>query len=82
MTSNTVETSNNFRAVPLADQLVSVKPIKGPIETTLALRRIYSTYDEFLAEYKKQRHMNEIKEVGLNDKSEELRKYAESIGKQ
>lgn len=64
MTSNTVETSNNFRAVPLADQLVSVKPIKGPIETTLALRRIYSTYDEFLAEYKKQRHMNEIKEAG------------------
>lgn len=32
MTSNTVETSVNFRAVPLADQLVCVKPIKGPIE--------------------------------------------------
>ena len=67
MTSNTTETSRNFRAVPLADQLVGVKPIKGPIEIAWALRRIYSTYDErvqALAEYKKQRHMNEIKEAG------------------
>lgn len=67
MTSNTTETSGNFRAVPLADQLVGVKPIKGPIEIAWALRRIYSTYDERvqeLAEYKKQRRMDEIKEAG------------------
>lgn len=66
MTSNTVETSSNFKAVPLADQLVGVKPIKGPIEMALALRWIYSTDDvlQASAEYKKQRHMNEIKEAG------------------
>lgn len=67
MTPNTTETSGNFRAVPLADQLVGVKPIKGPIEIAWALRRIYSTYDErvqALAEYKKQRRMDEIKEAG------------------
>lgn len=69
MTSNTVETSGSFRAVPLADQLVSVKPIKGPIEIADALRRIYSGHDEFdfeqvWTEQKKQRHMEEIKEAG------------------
>ena len=46
MTSNTTETSGNFRAVPLADQLVGVKPIKGPIEMALALRQIYSIHDK------------------------------------
>lgn len=37
MKSNTAETSGNFRAVPLADQLVCVKPIKGPIEMALGV---------------------------------------------
>lgn len=67
MKSNTAETFGNFRAVPLADQLVCVKPIKGPIEMALALRRIYSIHDKLeqeLAEYKKQRRMDEIKEAG------------------
>ena len=67
MTSNTTETSGNFRAVPLADQLVGVKPIKGPIEIALALRQIYSFQDKLeqeLAEYKKQHRMDEIKEAG------------------
>ncbi len=67
MTSNTAKTSGNFRAVPLADQLVGVKPIKGPIEMALALRQIYSIHDKLeqeLTEYKKQRHMNEINETG------------------
>lgn len=67
MTSNTTETSGNFRAVPLADQLVGVKPIKGPIEMALALRQIYSIHDKLeqeLAEYKKQHRMDEIKEAG------------------
>lgn len=69
MTSNTVETSGSFRAVPLADQLVSVKPIKGPIEIAPALRQIYSGHDEFdfelaWTEQKKQWRMDEIKEAG------------------
>ena len=67
MTSNTTETSGNFRAVPLADQLVGVKPIKGPIEIALALQQIYSMQDKLeqeLAEYKKQHRMDEIKEAG------------------
>ncbi len=67
MKSNTAVTSGNYRAVPLADQLVCVKPIKGPIEMALALRRIYSIHDKLeqeLAEYKKQRRMDEIKEAG------------------
>lgn len=69
MTSNTVETSGSFRAVPLADQLVSVKPIKGPIGIADALRQIYSGHDEFdfervWTEQKKQWHMEEIKEAG------------------
>lgn len=67
MTSNTVETSGSFRAVPLADQLVCMKLIKGPIEMALALRRIYSIHDKLeqeLAEYKKKRRMDEIKEAG------------------
>ena len=67
MTSSTAATSGNFRAVPLADQLVSVKPTKGPIGLAWALRRIYSTDDEYeqaWAEQKKQWHMEEIKEAG------------------
>lgn len=68
MTSNTTETSGNYRAVPLADQLVSVKLIKDPIELGYALRRIYSNYvyefDEECAKQKKRRHMDEIKEAG------------------
>ena len=67
MTSNTTETSGNFRAVPLADQLVGVKPIKGPIEMALG-------YDGFILfminlsknwrNIKKQHSMDEIKEAG------------------
>lgn len=67
MTSNTAETSGSFRAVPLADQLVSVKPIKGPVGLAWAIRRVYSTDDEYeqaWAEQKKQWHMEEIKEAG------------------
>lgn len=67
MTSNTAETSGSFKAVPLADQLVSVKPIKGPIGLAWAIRRVYSTDDEYeqaWAEQKKQWHMEEIKEAG------------------
>ena len=67
MKSNTAATSGNFRAVPMADQLVSVKPIKGPVEIADSLRTIYSSYDEFVhawAEQKKQWHMEEIKEAG------------------
>lgn len=67
MKSNTAATSGSFRAVPLADQLVSVKPIKGPGEIVDALRAIYSTFDKYeqaWAEQKKQWHMEEIKEAG------------------
>ena len=67
MTSNTVETSGSFKAVPLADQLVSVKPIKGPVGLAWAIRRVYSTDDEYeqaWAEQKKQWRMEEIKEAG------------------
>ena len=67
MTSNTVETSGSFRATALADQLVSVKPVKGPVGLAWAIRRIYSTVDEYeqaWAEQKKQWHMEEIKEAG------------------
>ena len=67
MKSNTVATSGNFRAVPLADQLMSVKPTEGPIGLAYLLRWIYPSDEEFeraLAEHKKQRHMNEIKEAG------------------
>lgn len=67
MTSNTAETSGSFRAAPLADQLVSVKPIKGPVGLAWAIRRVYSTDDEYeqaWAEQKKQWHMEEIKEAG------------------
>lgn len=67
MTSNTAETSGSFKAVPLADQLVSVKPIKGPVGLAWAIRRVYSTDDEYeqaWAEQKKQWHMEEIKEAG------------------
>ena len=67
MTSNTAETSGSFRAVPLADQLVSVKPIKGPVGLAWAIRRVYSTDDEYeqaWAEQKKEWHMEEIKEAG------------------
>lgn len=56
MKSNTAATSGNFRAVPLADQLVSVKPIKGPVGIADALRAIYSTFDKYeqaLVEQKK-----------------------------
>ena len=66
MTSNTTETSGNFRAVPMADQLMSVKPTEGPIEMALALRQIYSIHDKLeheLAEYKKQHRMDEINSV-------------------
>lgn len=66
-TSNTAETSGSFKAVPLADQLVSVKPIKGPVGLAWAIRRVYSTDDEYeqaWAEQKKQWHMEEIKEAG------------------
>ena len=67
MTSNTAETSGSFRAVSLADQLVSVKPIKGPVGLAWAIRRVYSTDDEYeqaWAEQKKQWRMDEIKEAG------------------
>ena len=68
MKSNTVVTSGSFRAVPMADQLMSVKPTEGPIELAYLLRWIiYSSDEEFervLAEHEKQRHMNEIKEAG------------------
>ena len=69
MKSNTVATSGNFRAVPLAEQLVSVKPITGPIGIADTLRQIYSGHDEFdfervWTEQKKQWHMEEIKEAG------------------
>ena len=67
MKSNTAATSGNFRAVPLADQLVSAKPITGPAGIADALRAIYSSYDEFvhvLVEQKKQHRMEEIKEAG------------------
>ena len=67
MKSNTLATSGNFRAVPLAEQLMSVKPTEGPGEIVGALRPIYSTFDKYeqaWAEHKKQRHMNEIKEAG------------------
>lgn len=67
MTSNTAETSGSFKAVPLADQLVSVKPIKGPVGLAWAIRRVYSTDDEYKqaqAEQKKHWHMEEIKEAG------------------
>ena len=66
-TSNTAETSGSFKAVPLADQLVSVKPIKGPVGLAWAIRRVYSTDDEYeqaWAEQKKQWRMEEIKEAG------------------
>lgn len=62
-TSNTVETSGSFKAVSLADRLVSVQPIEGPIGLTYALRRIYSS-DEEWAKQKKEWHMEEIKEAG------------------
>lgn len=67
MTSDTVETSGSFRATALADQLVSVQPIKGPVGLAWAIRRVYSTEDEYeqaWAEQKKQWHMEEIKEAG------------------
>jgi hypothetical protein len=62
-----VETSGSFRATALADQLVSVKPIKGPVGLAWAIRRVYSTDDEYeqaWAEQKKQWHMDEIKNAG------------------
>lgn len=67
MTSDTVETSGSFKATTLADRLVSVKPIKGPIGLAWAIRRVYSTDDEYeqaWAEQKKEWHMEEIKEAG------------------
>lgn len=68
-TSDTVETSGSFRAVSLADRLVSVKPIKGPVGLAYAIRRVYSSddaydFDEEWAKQKKQWHMEEIKEAG------------------
>ena len=63
MTSNTVETSGSFRAVSLADRLVSVQPIEGPIGLAFALRKIYSS-DEEWAKQKKEWHMEEIKNAG------------------
>ncbi len=63
MTSNTVETSGSFRATALADQLVSVQPIEGPIGLAHALRRIYSSEEEW-AKQKKEWHMEEIKNAG------------------
>ena len=51
MKSNTAVTSGSFRAVPMADQLMSVYPSDEEFERALA-------------EHKKQRHMNEIKEAG------------------
>lgn len=63
MTSDTVETSGSFRAVSLADRLVSVQPIEGPIGLAYALRRIYSS-DEEWAKQKKEWHMEEIKNAG------------------
>lgn len=63
MTSDTVETSGSFRAVALADRLVSIQPIEGPIGLAYALRRIYSS-DEEWAKQKKRWHMEEIKEAG------------------
>ena len=68
MKSNTVATSGNFRAVPIADQLVSVKPITGPTGIADALRRIYDEFDleRVWTEQKKQWHMKEIKEAGTD----------------
>ena len=63
MTSDTVETSGSFKAVSLADRLVSVQPIEGPIGLAYALRRIYSS-DEEWAKQKKEWHMEEIKNAG------------------
>ena len=67
MKSNTAVTSGSFRAVPMADQLMSVKPTEGPIGLAYVLQWIYPSDEECeraLAEYKKQRHTNEIKEAG------------------
>lgn len=67
MTSNTPGTPGNSRAVPLADQLVSVKPIKGPVGLAVAIRKVYSSQDEFdqwMKEQRKSWHMNAIKEAG------------------
>jgi len=66
--SNTAATNGNSKLPPLlADQLVSVKPVKGPVGLAWAIRRIYSTDDEYeqaWAEQKKQWHMEEIKKAG------------------
>lgn len=66
MTSNTVETSGSFKATALADRLVSVKQIEGPVGLAWAIRRVYSTDDEYeqaWAEAKKLWHMKEIEEA-------------------
>lgn len=63
MKSNTVGTSGNFKAVSLADQLVSVQPMEGPVGLAYALKRIYSS-DEEWAKQKKEWHMDEIKNAG------------------
>lgn len=67
MKSNTLVTSGSFRAVSLAEQLMSVKPTEGPIGLPYLLQWIYPSDEECeraLAEHKKQRHTNEIKEAG------------------
>jgi hypothetical protein len=47
----------------LADQLVSVQPIEGPVGLAYALRRIYSSEEEW-AKQKKEWHIEEIKNAG------------------
>lgn len=61
--SSTAATSGSFRALSLADQLVSVEPIQGPVGLAWALRKIYSTEEDW-AKQKKEWHMEEIKEAG------------------
>lgn len=68
-TSNTAATTGSFKAVSLADRLVSVKPIKGPVGLAYALRRVYASddaydFDEVWAKQKKEWHMEEIKNAG------------------
>lgn len=63
MKSNTAGTSGSYKAVSLADKLVSVEPIQGPVALSWALRKLYSTEEEW-AKQKKEWHMEEIKNAG------------------
>lgn len=47
MTSDTVETSGSFRAVALADRLVSIQPTKGLVGLAYAIRRVYASDDAY-----------------------------------